>query len=1128
MLTLSRWCLYGLVVAWLSFTSANVTRGAEPGDGLSPAELADRIEAAMEAYRSVDFEAEYEDLKDPTRKKDWITVPGKFRFRSDGARFYTEADSFSIRFGTKEMSRRQWTGGFDGFRNHRSEKEYVYLGEESTAGKQKSAVDVIFGTDNDASYVLRNIRTRECRFLEPVEREGVRCLVIDTVLRRGDNVYRSVHTIAPDRGWLPLKSERYSKDRLLISKSLSKLRQMDGVWVPLQIDISRETSPIPYSKRELRITRFERRADFDDAEFEPRIGPGNTVFDRQAGYPWHADPWWQELGPWMKAEFGWPMRDMRPLHDVASYTGKPDGKPAPPIEPAEWINGDPGPWSRPGRKVTILFFFGGRSINPTPEWMGAMRRLNDEFRGTGLDVIGIATADDHLQSKRVRQTVRELGVDFPVAIDQASESGSYGKTFHEYGLPTYMGVLLVDHEGIVHTLPQKRGGGDPWKTPSPLQTLAEDLLTKAGVEELPEFVLYDEERLYQNSKQITRRWRQLAKASNQDGVISGRVTNNSGAFRDVAVQIQPKLILVSSNTGRGFLHIPDRQRTQKTTTDANGQYRFENLPKGYYEIVVTAPGRAQVKQNLAVDPSFTPVTFDVPLIQGDSIRGRVVDADGEPVVGITVTQVGRHVNDKDARQLTRSFPLPTAVTGTDGSFVLSKLQGGSYALEVEHGNTGRTRLNFVAAGSTNAVIRLPDPNQPKTPGDEPKVPLFDPEALVSALIIDAETRKPIPVARVVAGSDVGGRRAAFWHESSIREARNGRLQWKKKGSYRSFKLRFEADGYVPFVTDWISKDRPRRQFLVRMKKDTGLTGQVVAPDGKPAAGAVIVMMLAHHTAQLADGRLVTPNPAQAESLEDRWRIPLRVEADDQGRFQLPTEVSPAGVYVVHESGVADLLYKDVSQNPEIRLQPWATLDGRVLWVDQPGRNEPLIVSLLREGRYFAGRVRISQTYQSGDDGRFRIRHIPPGRIQVSRVFDLPDGNGKHLFPRVVTEAKPGTAQKVVLGGRGQSVTGKLTGLKSFDKVTLTLSPWRPLPAFDFGGRKLLQESPIGSKYFRDAITVQEDGTFRIDHVLSGRYELTVVRDGDFLIHSTRLTVPNLPGGESADVLDMEQIDIDGF
>ena len=102
---------------------------------------------------------------------------------------------------------------------------------------------------------------------------------------------------------------------------------------------------------------------------------------------WHADPWWNDLAPWLKKELHWPHPSLLALWEIPSYTdGSVKGKQAPPLISAEWINGrNPGAWDRPGRKVTLVYFYGGRLINPHPKWVNAVRELLRQFgpQGTG-------------------------------------------------------------------------------------------------------------------------------------------------------------------------------------------------------------------------------------------------------------------------------------------------------------------------------------------------------------------------------------------------------------------------------------------------------------------------------------------------------------------------------------------------------------------------------------------------------------------------------------------------------------------------------------------------------------------------------------------------------------------------
>jgi len=96
---------------------------------------------------------------------------------------------------------------------------------------------------------------------------------------------------------------------------------------------------------------------------------------------WYHDPWWSELSPWIKEQFGWPEPDLSSIRELQSYADdKIQGQAAPPIQAAEWLNdNNPGPWERKGRKTNVLFFFGGRAIPPTPKYLSALKALDSRY-----------------------------------------------------------------------------------------------------------------------------------------------------------------------------------------------------------------------------------------------------------------------------------------------------------------------------------------------------------------------------------------------------------------------------------------------------------------------------------------------------------------------------------------------------------------------------------------------------------------------------------------------------------------------------------------------------------------------------------------------------------------------------
>jgi len=71
----------------------------------------------------------------------------------------------------------------------------------------------------------------------------------------------------------------------------------------------------------------------------------------------------------MRENLDWPQPDLRALNDLRSFS-KPElaGMDAPALSAGEWLT-EPTPlnWDRPERKVTVLHFYGGLLIEPSPD-----------------------------------------------------------------------------------------------------------------------------------------------------------------------------------------------------------------------------------------------------------------------------------------------------------------------------------------------------------------------------------------------------------------------------------------------------------------------------------------------------------------------------------------------------------------------------------------------------------------------------------------------------------------------------------------------------------------------------------------------------------------------------------------
>ena len=173
------------------------------------------------------------------------------------------------------------------------------------------------------------------------------------------------------------------------------------------------------------------------------------------------------------------------------------------------------------------------------------------------------------------------------------------------------------------------------------------------------------------------------------------------------------------------------------------------------------------------------------------------------------------------------------------------------------------------------------------------------DPLVVATVIDSETGKPIPQFHVLAGvpyDRVSKDSTATWQPHTIRAANDGKFAWPSQRSYRTFRLRFESDGYKPAITDWIYKDGGQQTITIKLEPDPGITGRVQTADGKPAAGATVAIAMPNRTIRLSAGKIQGADKPLPKKLSDRWRLPLIVKTDEQGNYQIPTEPTTDGLY----------------------------------------------------------------------------------------------------------------------------------------------------------------------------------------------------------------------------------------
>ncbi len=123
------------------------------------------------------------------------------------------------------------------------------------------------------------------------------------------------------------------------------------------------------------------------------------------------------------------------------------GPRAPALPKTGWINSETLTWEALAGRPVILWFFnqgrGDRSERDVP----TAATIHRESGKQGALIVGIHCAG--WPREAVEEFVNEFEVDYPVCLDEETETVSLGKTFEAYRVESIPVAVLVDGEGKV-------------------------------------------------------------------------------------------------------------------------------------------------------------------------------------------------------------------------------------------------------------------------------------------------------------------------------------------------------------------------------------------------------------------------------------------------------------------------------------------------------------------------------------------------------------------------------------------------------------------------------------------------------------------------------------------------------
>ena len=517
----------------------------------------------------------------------------------------------------------------------------------------------------------------------------------------------------------------------------------------------------------------------------------------------------------------------------------------------------------------------------------------------------------------------------------------------------------------------------------------------------------------------------------------------------------------------------------KSETDEQGNFTLKNLGLGENYLTVSAKGFAPQFLTVSVAASNAPLA--VVLKPGQMVRGRVVDAAGQPLAGADVSYDGLVAN-RNRMSGGRTIEWKTK-TGANGEFTWDSAPAEAVRLSIRKGGYMALEWQMVQPGTTDTVtFTLGSP------------------LTVKGSVTDADSGAPLARFTVTPG----------WPESDGARLEKFRASAGKNGHYEilfdspivistkpyDYVFQISAPGYAPAQSRAIKPGEGVVTWDVKLKKTPATIATVKTADGKPAAGVKVYLAGARDYLQL-DGTDLSNQNRAADSFE----------TDADGHFELPPQTGNFNLAAASPAGFALVSKADFTNRLTLTLQPWGRVEGTLL---RNGRPLPD-----RELYFFLGdgaeqrNVWMRTPVAVDAAGHFIFPNVPAGINRIELKQPMADRSWSYKELQSL-EVKPGGTNIVQATLEGRDVTGrwkKEAGLPAevnLEQGNISLSPAMAPPPVPEGldSPEKIQEwykswmkTEAGKKFIaaqrkRGQLQMKADGTLRGESIAPGKYTLS--------------------------------------
>lgn len=560
--------------------------------------------------------------------------------------------------------------------------------------------------------------------------------------------------------------------------------------------------------------------------------------------------------------------------------------------------------------------------------------------------------------------------------------------------------------------------------------------------------------------------------------------------------------------------------TNRTQTDANGNFRLANQNPGTMRLKINAGGYRPEVQEVHIENDSEPLQFT--LNPGGILQGKIVNQEGIPIEGVLLETTGVPGSIYVDHQMISW----KSATDADGRFYWDEAPEEPVSLQFRKDGYAHL-VNELTASAEEIVVVMNEEYRP---------------IRLAGRVLDAESGEPVPDFKIEV--QYGPRKAHF---SRIKASSDGSYAMDSRDYGPEFTLTVETDGYFFQTSPTFRMADGDVSYDFNLERAPQKTGVLRTPDGALAVGAQYVLAtpftFEKHakiggTVECRDGAIDTRR-------NDRVK-----ETGDDGRYAVSILESPSVLFATHEAGFVRVNVEELEDEADLSLRPWARVEGIVKIGNEPAPNARLSFQLeRRETPTFS-----IDSYSTNTDefGRFSVARVFPGHAWLRRMLPSSESGRLDFIIAKFIEVPEGETVQVALGGTGRPVQGTVIipdGLKgrlaldhgSSGRITERYPISWPADSDSWTEEEKIKwksawlQSDEGKKAIRHqngyGFFLDEDGHFLIDDVEAGPYELSIrlieyvegKRIYEFPLVGTveyEFDVPEMEGGRSDDPLNL--------